>query len=602
MLQALRWALCAAAVGAAFYTLIQYPDFARYLPAYLGFAAVLASACAVVTPALGDTWPRSARARAAVRIAVPAAALVAAAACFAIDIVAFEGDYPTLHLALFQCGYVLLGLGASRPLRAWRPLQRARRPLAALGVAALGLAPAPFVAHGMLGVRAYPQWAGSSTLGRTQTVFRPLLAERGDGSTRLLSDARAAALFRAHSGLPESPADVDLRNYNVLVMLSEATRYDQTSLARKRLKTTPALVKLRDRGAFSFDRAYAASSGTFQSMSGLFGMSYPSLLPLEVWQKPWTGSFHGSSPAVAELFAEAGAVPFWVGHDKASCFSMTVNGFDRGFPGRELLSPEQSGAADADARIAAAAIHKLRQLHKAKQRFFGFVFFVSPHGPYLPHYRDMPFSTDVDLYRQEVRYLDDQIGKVLRELEKLGRMDDTIVIYSGDHGEEFLDHGARWHKNTVYSEVTHVPLLIWVPGMRGSVQKQPTSHVYLFPWLLQHGTQAMRATASERLRRDIGPMLERTGGAVVTELLGPYKMLSSLIYGDLKLNYDFNSRLHQVFRIDKDPREQRDIFEQAPALARTAVERIKAYRAVRADLRAFVLRPDKKDPRPGARE
>jgi hypothetical protein len=52
--------------------------------------------------------------------------------------------------------------------------------------------------------------------------------------------------------------------------------------------------------------------------------------------------------------------------------------------------------------------------------------------------------------------------------------------------------------------------------------------------------------AVHRLRHQIGPMLARTGGAVVTELLEPQRMAVSLVYADRKFNYELNSRLHQA--------------------------------------------------------
>jgi hypothetical protein len=93
-------------------------------------------------------------------------------------------------------------------------------------------------------------------------------------------------------------------------------------------------------------------------------------------------------------------------------------------------------------------------------------------------------------------------------------------------------------------------------------------------------------------------VLERPGGAVVTELLGPHRMLSSLIYPERKFNYDFNSKLHQAYRVDRDPLESDNLFEADLELAREAEATVGAYREVRADRHAFVLRPDRKDPRP----
>ncbi len=56
------------------------------------------------------------------------------------------------------------------------------------------------------------------------------------------------------------------------------------------------------------------------------------------------------------------------------------------------------------------------------------------------------------------------------ELKKQGLYDNTLIVFFGDHGEEFLDHGSLLHGHTVYDEVTHVPLMIKLPHQKqGSV-------------------------------------------------------------------------------------------------------------------------------------
>jgi arylsulfatase A-like enzyme len=596
---AARLVLIAVVVAAPYRKLILYPAFARYAPAWLAFGLLFVALVVSLVPLPAQlAAARSRWVRALYRYGLPLGALVGAAACYAIDMLAYKGDYPTLHVSVLQIGHLLLSLGLWRAASLWPARVPALVTRSAWALAAALAVLAPTAASSAAGERAYPYWSAHTTLGQTQTVFRAYREPKGSGRIPLLPEARAAALFRQHSGLPPLAEDFDLLNYNVLLLVSEATRFDQTSLASKALKTTPALRKFHKRGAASFSRAYSPSSGTYQSVAGMFGMSYPSFLDLQVWQKPWQGEFVDEHPLPAELFAAAGYDTFWIGHNKETCFTQTVLGFNRGFKSRDLLSKKQSRLPHADELIARMAIEKLRAVSKKDERFFGWVFFVAPHSNYKTHYPDWPAETALDRYRQEVRFFDEQIGKVLAELDKLGRLSDTIVIYTADHGEEFLEHGGRWHKSTIYTEVTNVPLLIWVPGMRGGPMLEPTSTSYLFPWLLQRGSPVMRKAALHRLRRDVGPVLERTGGAVVTELLGPHRMLASLIYPTRKFNYDFNSKLHQAYRIDRDRLEQRNLFETDPELTREAEAAMLAYREVRAERHAFVLRPDRKDPRP----
>ena len=67
-------------------------------------------------------------------------------------------------------------------------------------------------------------------------------------------------------------------------------------------------------------------------------------------------------------------------------------------------------------------------------------------------------------YDAEIRAVDEAFGELLRGLEALGLADDTLVIFTSDHGEEFGEHGVvGWHSHTLYDELLRVPLLIRFP-------------------------------------------------------------------------------------------------------------------------------------------
>lgn len=63
------------------------------------------------------------------------------------------------------------------------------------------------------------------------------------------------------------------------------------------------------------------------------------------------------------------------------------------------------------------------------------------------------------LYDAEIRYTDEILGKILTALERDGRMENTIVVVTADHGEEFLEHAGKGHQRTLYDEVLRVPLI-----------------------------------------------------------------------------------------------------------------------------------------------
>jgi len=73
-------------------------------------------------------------------------------------------------------------------------------------------------------------------------------------------------------------------------------------------------------------------------------------------------------------------------------------------------------------------------------------------------------GTTVDEYDAGIRYTDDYIGRLLHGLDDLGRLKNTIVIVTSDHGESLGDHGLSFHGAALYRELVHVPLIISYPG------------------------------------------------------------------------------------------------------------------------------------------
>lgn len=108
------------------------------------------------------------------------------------------------------------------------------------------------------------------------------------------------------------------------------------------------------------------------------------------------------------------------------------------------------------------------------ERFFLFLHYMDPHDPYLEHpYNGVGISRASmqepepemaerlhELYRGEIEYLDENFGKLLAKLDAEGLYDDTVIVLTADHGEEFNEHGGFWHGLTLYDEQIHVPLLI----------------------------------------------------------------------------------------------------------------------------------------------
>ncbi len=106
----------------------------------------------------------------------------------------------------------------------------------------------------------------------------------------------------------------------------------------------------------------------------------------------------------------------------------------------------------------------------------------------LPAKRLGPYTPKVlSLYDASVRWVDQQICRLVRTLQDLQRWDETLFVLTADHGEEFLEHGTRFHSPASSSEeLIHVPLLLHaasIPPTR--LSQRPFSLIHLAPTLLE---------------------------------------------------------------------------------------------------------------------
>ena len=132
----------------------------------------------------------------------------------------------------------------------------------------------------------------------------------------------------------------------------------------------------------------------------------------------------------------------------------------------------------------------------SEQPFFGFLFYDATMGRNFPANSPVQFKPESDTtqarefasYQGAVHFVDDLVGTVLKDLEQRGLLDNTVVLITSDHGEEFGESGARLNKHgsgyTRYQLVT--PMVLHWPGREsGAVYTHRTSHYDIIPTLVQ---------------------------------------------------------------------------------------------------------------------
>lgn len=188
------------------------------------------------------------------------------------------------------------------------------------------------------------------------------------------------------------------------------------------------------------------------------------------------------------------------------------------------------------------------------------------------------------LYDADIRANDDEIAKLVDALREKGRLDDTIVVITADHGEEFMEHGGTSHAFMLWNELLHVPLIFVAPGLlpEGLVVKDPVQSLDLYPTLLE----LLGVPAPEGLQgRSFAPLLrgepgdgrpifaenhETPGseqfflaqGITLSVIEGPWKFILNV-----KSPQGREQPRRQLFRLDVDFAEKVDRAAEQPEVA-----------------------------------
>jgi arylsulfatase A-like enzyme len=429
---------------------------------------------------------------------------------------------------------------------------------------------------------------------------------------------------------------------SVLLVTIDALRADHCGFLGYDGATTPFLDSLAAE-SLVFESAFAAGPGTPSSFASLFSSRYP----LEF------GGYEGFSatrPSLPEHVARRGVTTAGI---HSNPYLSRHYGYDRGFDHFEdsfdeaaepgllervkteagaLLSRHETlyrlgrrlflAAFDGEKPYVDAARTTDRLLDwfaDAPDRSFAWAHYLDVHGPYHPpeEYldRDLPASrvealndrlaagdgdlsgselADLEaLYDGELRYVDAELRRLFGTLEERGRLEDTAVVLTADHGEEFMDHGRLGHHPRLYDELVHVPLLVWLPpGARREpdASMPPTGRVSGQVSLLD-----VAPTVTDLLGVEVAPRfggrsaLRESGHPVVSEVSNPH--------GVLKIDERFRRRSvrdegwklvvgpdgEELYDLETDPDELDDLRGARPDRAAELRETLAAERGIEPD-------------------
>ena len=292
---------------------------------------------------------------------------------------------------------------------------------------------------------------------------------------------------------------------NIVFIIWDTVRSTNLSMLGYHRTTTPFLEQLAARSVV-FEQAASPASWTLPAHASLFTGAYPHEVDAD-WAEPLeTGKL-----TLAEYYAQRGyRTAGFVGN---TYYCSDESGLDRGFARyedfvRTDLSQVLMGSALLRLVYAKYGLRHFLRLHEepgrktaadinramltwldtnADRPFFAFLNYFDAHAPYLP---PTPYDTlfgprvrgrnpmiseerpmseaelraEIDAYDGAIRYLDHALSELFKALEQRGLLENTIVVLTSDHGEQFGEHGLINHGNSLYMPLLHVPLLVFAPG------------------------------------------------------------------------------------------------------------------------------------------
>jgi HEAT repeat protein len=452
--------------------------------------------------------------------------------------------FHTLFFALFLASAALASLAWRAPASRTQGVDFALA-LIGLGLAICALAWAPFAARRL---------ARSDNLRLVLEEHAPLLG-RAVRVAAWLSPPPAVDADDATAALPlaEIPRALDWSGEDILLISVDALRADHLSAYGYPRATTPNLDALAKESAL-FEHAYCPTPHTSYSVTSMMtGKAMRPLLALGLGEESdtWATYLRRYGYKTAAFYPPA---VFYIDAPRFTRFEQSSLGFE--YRWVEFTTAEE----------------KVREVETYLQTagpapLFVWVHLFEPHEPYLVH-PSHPFaggdSAAIDAYDSEVAYADEAIGALLRVV-RAARPKVTIIV-TADHGEEFGEHGGRYHGTTCYEEQVRVPLLISGPGVVPRRVSTVVQTIDLLPTVLD----AVGIPRPARVRgRDLGAVLadaknvEHDPGLAFAET----DEQTLLARGDDRLLCARSIAACALYDVAKDPGERSDRAASEPAVA-----------------------------------
>ena len=283
------------------------------------------------------------------------------------------------------------------------------------------------------------------------------------------------------------------KSYNIILIMVDSLRFDSMQP-----EYMPNVSKFVTKG-WQFQHHISSGNAT---QPGVFSLFYG------IPSNYWTAALEQKkTPVLVDLILK-------YGYDTDIVWSMEMFNppFNKtvyaGFKNLPLDGAPGTDIGNWDRHTTQKAIEFLNARHEKntaeKKPFYMHLFYNAPHGfcsdqsfdkPYQPAHKNcsrITLTKNLDplpfynRYLNAVKFVDEEIGKVLRAIERQGYLENSIVIFTSDHGQEFNDnHQNYWgHAGNFTEAQTHVPFVIYWPGEKPEKIDHLTSGYDVSPTIL----------------------------------------------------------------------------------------------------------------------
>ncbi|RMG39762.1 MAG: hypothetical protein D6719_12595 [Candidatus Dadabacteria bacterium] len=385
---------------------------------------------------------------------------------------------------------------------------------------------------------------------------------------------------------------------NFLIIMVEAMRADILNAYVDGYEVTP-IINLLARQGLSFKRAYAQAPETGYSqttiLTGLYPLKFPYrdvgrdtgyphtkiydiLAMLGYHTGYFTAEWEATAPITASKLLEKYSNPSSFSRKKLEKLI-----------GKEYVRFNSFGE-PFHATVDRANIALLKQWLSSindQNPFFAALYLTASHYPFTPvrgaatpfkpftftdsEAREISFLNYPAKYvtRMKNRYLntihfeDQLIGEIIEHLRKLGKLSNTIVFITGDHGSLFKEHGLVNHAGYLYEEAIKVPLVIY--GDKRAVPldqaQSPVGHIDIAPTILEFlglpNYDSFQGKSIVSLQPDKNSSLWQRPLFITVQLV---VQEDCLIYWPWKYCHNIRDAKSRLFNLDRDPRETQNLI------------------------------------------